>query len=90
MHFLKLAKILVILIKKHDRKNFLTLTEEKTISEHMHRFNSHISQFLRKMRALIFLYVNKVLTDITAKHKMTAICKTKKFAKLRQISFLHV
>ena len=56
----------------------------------MHRFNSHISQFLRKMRALIFLYVNKDLTDITTKHKMIAICKTKKFAKLRQISFLHV
>ena len=47
----------------------------------MHSFKN---QFLRKMRALIFFYINNAFNDITTKYKIIATCK-KKFAKLRQI-----
>ena len=82
MHFLKLAKIFVVLIKKRHRKCGLALPEENISQKHMHSFKNRIIQFLRKMRALIIFHINNIFTDISTKHKMIAICK-KQLAKLR-------
>ena len=48
----------------------------------MHSCKNHITQFLRKMQALIIFYINNIFTDISTKHKIIAICK-KQLAKLK-------
>ena len=42
-HRLKSAKILVVLIKKRDRKCGLTLTEAKILRKHMQSYENHNS-----------------------------------------------
>ena len=44
-HLLKLAKILVVLIKKRYRKCGLTFTEGKIIRKYMHSFKNPIIKF---------------------------------------------
>ena len=69
MHLLKLAKILVILIKNGNSKCGLTLFEEKIIMKHMHSFKSDTTQFPRKMQALRIFYINN--SFIYGKEKST-------------------
>ena len=52
---LKLVNILVVLIKKRDRKCGLILHGGKIIRKHMQSFNNHIIQFSGKMRNLPLL-----------------------------------
>ena len=55
--------MLVVLIKKRDRKCRLTLPEEKIIIKNIHSFKNNFTQFPRKMRALrIFHLTISLLT----------------------------
>lgn len=53
-HLLKLAKILVVLIKKRDRKCGLTFTEG-IIRKYMHSFKNHIIKFPRNFFDILTL-----------------------------------
>ena len=61
-HRLKSAKILVVLIKKRDRKCGLTLTEAKIVRKHMQSYENHITQPLMKIQALIIFYIKNAFT----------------------------